>query len=71
MSAGRAGLLCGQLLRLLERGLFEGTLGQAGSGSGGDLLHAVQIDVEARTLLAESAADNDFAPLLGQGVDLG
>jgi hypothetical protein len=70
-AATGTGGLSGEVLGLLGGGLFQGTLGQTRRRCCRNLLHGIQIDVEAGTLLAESAADNDFSPLLGQGVDLG
>jgi hypothetical protein len=70
-AAGGTGLLGGQVQGLLVGGLFEGPRGQSGGSGSGDLFHGVQIDVEARPLVAESASDNDFSPLFGQSVDLG
>ena len=70
-AASGAGLLGEELVGLLLRGLFEGTGSKPGSSGSGDLLHGVEIDVQARPLLAKSATDDDFSPLLGQGVDLG
>src|SRR3954454_19822437 len=65
-AASGAGLLGGELLGLLLRGLFEGTGSKPGSSGSGDLLHGVEVDVQTRPLLAESAADDDFSPLLGR-----
>jgi hypothetical protein len=41
----------------------EGPLGQAGGSGSGDLLHRLEIDVQAWAELAEGATGNDFAPL--------
>jgi hypothetical protein len=70
-SAGGTGLLGGQVQGLLVGGLFEGSSGKSGGRGSGDLFHGVQIDVETRPLVAESASDNNFSPLFGQGVNLG
>jgi hypothetical protein len=64
-------LLCAQLLGLLLRGLFEGAGGEASGGGDGHTLHGVQIDVQTRTVVAESAADHNFSPLFGQSLDFG
>jgi hypothetical protein len=39
-------------------------------GGDRDLFHGGEIDLEARAIVAEGVADNDFAPLVGQVVDL-
>lgn len=70
-AAAGAELLSGQVLGLLLRGFFEGPGSEPSGRSHGNLLHGVEIDVEAGPLVAEGASDNDFAPLFGQGVDLG
>jgi hypothetical protein len=67
LATAGAELLGGQVLGLLLGGFFEGPGGQASGG----LLHSVEIDVEAGPLIAEGTSDNDFAPLFGQGVDVG
>jgi hypothetical protein len=46
----------------LQEGL-QGALVEAGGGGLGDLLHGVEVDVEARAVVAEGAAGDDFAPL--------
>jgi hypothetical protein len=57
-------------LGLLLQAGAQGALGQAGGGGAGDLLHRVEIDVEAGSLLAEGAAGDDFAPAGGQVANL-
>jgi hypothetical protein len=47
----------------------EGPLGQAGGSGSGDLLHGLEIDIQARAGLAEGATGNDFAPLGGEFTD--
>jgi hypothetical protein len=69
-AASGAGLLDIQMLGLLLRGLFKVAGGQPSSGGNSNLFHGIKIDVQAGPLLAENAADDDFAPLLGQSVDL-
>jgi hypothetical protein len=46
----------------LQEGL-QGALVESGGGGLGDLLHSVEIDVEAGAAVAEGAAGDDFAPL--------
>jgi hypothetical protein len=65
-----AGLLRGEGLGLLLREGGEGTLGQATSGSGGNLLQGHKVDVSARAGLAEGATSDDFSPADGQVMDL-
>ena len=43
--------------------------GQAGDGGEGHLLHLVDVDVEARPVVAEGVADDEFAPLPGELLD--
>jgi hypothetical protein len=53
---------------LFEEGL-EGALGEAGGGGEGELLHGVEIDVEAGPVLAEGASGHDLAPPGGQAAE--
>ena len=55
---------------LLGGGLLQGAGRQATGGGDGDLLHGGEIDLEARAIVAEGVADDDFAPLVRQVVDL-
>jgi hypothetical protein len=64
-------LLVAQVLRLLGGGFFEGAGRQAAGRSLGDLLHLSQIDIQARSLLPEGAADDDFSPVFGDVGDAG
>ena len=70
VSAVGARLLGAEVLGLLLQEGGEGALGQAGGGGGGELLHAVDIDVEARARFAEGPAGDDFAPPGGQCTDV-
>jgi hypothetical protein len=56
-------------LGLLFQGGGQGALHQAGGSDQGDLLHGVEVHVEAGAPLAEGAAGNDFAPAGGQVTD--
>jgi hypothetical protein len=60
-------MLTAQSLGLLIDKDADGALGQAGGGSGGDLLHGGE--VEGARLRAE-ASGHDFAPLRGEFADL-
>src|SRR5262245_18358027 len=59
-------LLLAQGIGLLFQEGLEGALGKAGGGGTGDLLHGIQIDVEAGAVVAEGASGNDFAPAGGK-----
>lgn len=61
-------MLVAQELGLLRRGFFEGAGGQAAGRGLSDLLHIGQIDIQPGSLVSVGAADDDFAPVLG---DLG
>jgi hypothetical protein len=63
------GLVVARELGLSRRGLLQGA-GRQSAGRGlSDLLHLGQIDLEAGSLVPEGAADDDFAPLLGDDGD--
>jgi hypothetical protein len=47
----------------------EGALGQAGGGGAGQLLHGVEVGVQAGPGVAEGAAGDDFAPAGGGVAD--
>ena len=64
-AAVRAGVLVAQGLSLLFQQGVQRAFGQACGGGPRDLLHGVEIDVEAGALVAEGAAGNDFAPAGG------
>ena len=67
--AAGTGLVVAQELGLLGRGLLQGAGRQAAGRGLSDLLHLGQIDLEAGSLVPEGAADDDFAPVLGDGGD--
>jgi hypothetical protein len=54
----------------LLQGGGQGALRQAGRGGAGDLLHHVEVHVEAGASRAEGAAGDDFAPAGGEVADL-
>jgi hypothetical protein len=58
-------LLSAEGLGLLLHEGRQGALGNAGGGRLGDFFHGGQIDIESRSLLAEGASGDDFAPLGG------
>jgi hypothetical protein len=62
-------LVLDQELGLLLKAGGESALGQAQGGGQGDLLHGVEVDVEAGAALAEGAFGDDFAPAGGQLTD--
>jgi len=68
-SAAGTGLLAAESLRLLFQQGGQGPFRQAGGGSGGDLLHAVEIDIEARAGVPEGMPGNNFAPAGGEVTD--
>jgi hypothetical protein len=47
----------------------QGAFGQASGGGAGELLHGVEVGVQARAGVAEGAAGNDFAPAGGEVAD--
>jgi hypothetical protein len=64
-----AGLSIAQPLGLLGGGLLQGAGGQAAGGGDGDLLHDIEVDVQAGAVVAEGVANDDLAPVVGQVVD--
>lgn len=54
---------------LLLQGGSQGALSQAEGRGVGDLLQGVEIHVQARPLVPEGAAGNDFTPAGGQVTD--
>ena len=69
MPAGGTGLLGAEAVGLLFQKRGEGSFGQA-SGSGPcDLLHRVEIDLGAWTILTEGVPGDDFAPASSQVTD--
>jgi hypothetical protein len=64
-----AGVLGAERLGLLLQEGGEGPFRQAGSRGRGDLLHGLEIDLQARAGLAEGATGNDFAPLGSEFTD--
>ena len=68
-SAGGAGLLSAEAMRLLFQESAEGAFGQASGSHAGDLLHRVEIDFGARPILTEGVTGNYFSPALGQFTD--
>jgi hypothetical protein len=67
-SAIRTGLLLAQGLGLLFEEGLQGSLGETGGRSEGDLLHGREIDIESRPLVPVGATGHDFAPLCGEVV---
>ena len=67
-AVGTALLLAEGLGLLLQEG-GESALGQASSGSAGNLLHQVEIDVQSGAVLAEGSSSDDFAPAGGEVTD--
>ena len=70
LAAAGAGLGLPEAPGLLGGGLLQGAGRQATGGGDGDLFHGGEIDLEARAIVAEGVADDDFASLVGQVVDL-
>jgi hypothetical protein len=66
---GGTGELAGELLGLAVCELFESTFDQPGCGSGGNLLHLVEVHVEPRSAFTVSPACNDLSPLFGEIFD--
>src|SRR5262245_45025733 len=60
------GLLLGKLASLLLRCRFQSAGQQAAHCSHGDFFHLVEIDIEARAILAPLLSHNDFSPTLCQ-----
>src|SRR5262245_42943261 len=69
-AAGGTGLGVAEGPGLLLEGGGQGALRQAGRGGAGNLLHHVEVHVEAGATLAEGAAGDDFAPASGEVTDL-
>lgn len=63
------GLGGAQGLRLLVEEGGECPVGQPVRGGLGQLLHEIEVDVQAGARGAEGAAGNDFAPIGGEGPD--
>ncbi len=68
-SAAGTGLLGAQLVGLVFQQRREGSFGQAGGGGASNLLHRVQIDLQAGPGLAEGVPGNNFAPTRSQVTD--
>jgi hypothetical protein len=47
----------------------EGAFADASGGGAGDVLHSLEIDIRARSGVAEGASGDDFAPLGGAVTD--
>jgi hypothetical protein len=56
-------------LGLLFQEGAEGALGEAGRGGAGELLHSVEVGVQAGASVAEGPAGDDFAPAGGEVTD--
>jgi hypothetical protein len=56
-------------LRLLFQEGAEGAFGEAGRGGVGELLHGLEVGVEAGACVAEGVAGDDFAPASGEFTD--
>ena len=65
-----AGLLIAQQFGLLIGGLLQRAGQQSAQGGHGNIFHLLEVDIQARPLFAPLLPDNDFAPALGQLVDL-
>ena len=61
-------MLAESLGLLLQQG-GEGTCGEAVRGGAGELLHGLEVGVQAGAGVAEAAAGDDFAPASGQVTD--
>ncbi len=68
-AAVRTGHLGAEGLSLLFEEGGQGPLGQTGRGSAGQLLHDVEVGVQARPSIPEGAAGNNFAPAGSQVAD--
>ena len=64
------GLVLTQGIGLLFQKGLQGALGEAGGSGTGELLHGVQVDVEPGSVVAESTAGDDFAPLGSEALEL-
>ena len=69
-ATGGARLLLAEGLRLLFQEGGERALGEAGSGSGGELFQSGESSVGAGASLAKGPSGDNFAPLGGQLTDL-
>ena len=69
-ATGGTGLGVAQGLGRLPQGGGQRALRQADRSGAGDLLHHVEVHVEAGAVVAEGAAGDDFAPALGEVADL-
>jgi hypothetical protein len=69
-ATGGTGLFLGEGLGLLLQGGRQGTLSQTGGRSVGNLLHGVEVNIEARAILTKGAAGNNFTPAGGKVTDL-
>jgi len=63
-------LLCAQLPGLLCRGLFQRPCRQTLRCGYGHVFHLRQINIKSWPFLAESSADDDFSPTLGELFDV-
>ena len=68
-AAVRTRHLFAQGLGLLLQEDGEGARGEASRGGVGELLHDLEVGVQARTALPKATAGNDFAPAGGEVVD--
>jgi hypothetical protein len=71
VAPGRTGLLSAQPVGLLGGGLFACASGPAAGRGRGDLLQLSPIDLPARSLVAEGAADDACTPVHGGFGDAG
>jgi hypothetical protein len=58
-----------QPISLLESGCFQGAGQQRPHGHHRHLLHLIEVDIQARALLAPVPPHDDFSPLFGQSRD--
>ena len=59
-----------EVLGLLFEERLKGSFGESLSGIGGNLLHAAEINIESRPIVAERPFRNNFAPLGRQVTDI-
>jgi len=57
-------------LGLLLQASPQGALRQSGGSGAGDLLHRVEVHIQAGSLVSEGAPGDDFAPTGGEVADL-
>ena len=69
MPAGGTGLLGAEAVGLLFPKRGEGSFGQASSSGPCDLLHSIEIDLGAWTVLTKGVPGDDFAPASSQVTD--